>query len=112
MWEVWREYQIIQISITFPWFPMVSDADMKRMIERWKKGTHALRKPEEYRGDSLVKILEGYDKSMLKLFDDYLEFGAFFLLVGLLREMDIQRMESAPPQSSSMVSPCRTGHHY
>ena len=97
---------IIPSPLILTWFLKMI---LKKMIVQWKRGTHAIRKPEQNYGEDLVKILEQYDSSMLKLFDDYLEVGAFFLLVGLLREMDIQRMESAPPQSSSMVSPCRTG---
>jgi hypothetical protein len=68
---------------------MVSEADIQKMIEQWKRGTHALRRPEQHHGENLVKILEQYDPSMLRLFDDYLEAGSFILFMGLLKDQDV-----------------------
>ncbi len=72
---------------------MVTEADMKKTIERWKRGTRALKTFDQHHGENLVKMLERYSGPQLKIFDDSLEAATFALLVGLLRELDTKDRE-------------------
>jgi hypothetical protein len=67
---------------------MVSEADMKKMIERWKRGTRPLKIYEQQYGEHLVRLLERYNGPALKIFDDPLEAATFVLLTGLLKDLD------------------------
>jgi hypothetical protein len=67
---------------------MVTETDMKKMIERWKRGTRALRIYDQRYGHHVVRLLERYNGPSLKLFDDYLEAATFVLFVGMLRDME------------------------
>lgn len=67
---------------------MVTEADMKQVIERWKRGIRPLKIYEQKYGEHLVQLLERYNGPDLRLFDDYLEAVAFILFIGLLKEMD------------------------
>jgi hypothetical protein len=62
---------------------MVSEADMKKIIDHWKRGIRALRLPEQRHGEHLVHLLEHANGSALKHFDDYLEAATFALFLGL-----------------------------
>ena len=72
---------------------MVSEADMRKVVDHWKRGTRALRLPEQRYGDQLVKLLERYNGPALKHFDDYLEAATFALFVGILKELDTRDIE-------------------
>jgi hypothetical protein len=75
--------------IVIPSYCMVTEADMKQVIERWKRGIRPLKIHEQKYGEHLVQLLERSRGPDLRLFDDYLEAVAFILFIGLLKEMDI-----------------------
>jgi hypothetical protein len=70
---------------------MVTEADMKKMIERWKRGTRPLKIYEQQYGEQLVRLLEQYNSPALKIFDDPLEAATFVLFTGLLKDLDKER---------------------
>lgn len=72
---------------------MVTEADLEKTIEHWKRGTRALKTYDQHHGEKLVKMLEHYNGPQLKIFDDYLEAATFALFVGLLRELDTKDRE-------------------
>jgi hypothetical protein len=67
---------------------MVTETDMMKMIERWKRGTRALRIYDQRYGHHMIRLLGCYNGPTLRLFDDYLEAATFFILVGMLRDME------------------------
>jgi hypothetical protein len=72
---------------------MVTETDMMKMIERWKRGTRALRIHDQQYGHRMIRLLERYHGPTLRLFDDYLEAATFFILVGMLRDMENRDIE-------------------
>ena len=79
---------------------MVSEADMKKVIDHWKRGTRALRLPEQRHGEYLVHLLEHANGPALKHFDDYLEAATFALFIGLLRDLERRDVEITEVPSS------------
>lgn len=67
---------------------MVTVTDMKIIIERWKKGTRPLKIHDKHSGQKVIGMLEKYEGTELKLFDDKFEATAFILLVEMLKDLD------------------------
>ncbi len=67
---------------------MVTDAEMKKVIERWKRAIRPLKIHEQKYGEHLVRVLERYDRTALPSSNDYLEVVIFTVFLELLKEMD------------------------
>ncbi len=67
---------------------MVAPSEMKRLIERWKRGTRALRIDEQEYGRRLVGMLENYDDRRLAAIGDPLEAAAFIVLTAMIRDIE------------------------
>jgi hypothetical protein len=78
---------------------MVTVTDMKIIIERWKKGTRPLKIHDLKSGQKVVGMLEKYDGNEFKLFDDPFEAATFILLVGMLKEQDLNSRGLAGPDT-------------
>jgi len=76
---------------------MVTVTDMKIIIERWKKGTRPLKIHDKHTGQKVIGMLEKYEGTELKLFDDKFEATAFILLVEMLKDLDLDRSETLAP---------------
>ncbi len=76
---------------------MVTVTDMKIIIERWKKGIRPLKIHDMKSGRKVVGMLEKYEGTEFKLFDDPFEAATFILLVGMLKEQDQDRSEPVVP---------------
>lgn len=70
---------------------MVTDAEMKKVIERWKRAIRPLKIHEQKYGEHLVRLLERYDRTALPACNDYLEVVIFTVFLELLKEMETKR---------------------
>ena len=77
---------------------MVTVTDMKIIIERWKKGTRPLKVHDMKSGQKVVGMLEKYDGTEFGLFDDPFEAAKFILLVGMLKEQDLNNRWPVGPE--------------
>ncbi|MEI6294233.1 MAG: hypothetical protein WCP36_11155 [Methanomicrobiales archaeon] len=78
---------------------MVTVTDMKIIIERWKKGTRPLKVHDMKSGQKVVGMLEKYDGTEFGLFDDPFEAATFILLVGMLKEQDLNNHGPVVPDT-------------
>lgn len=77
---------------------MVTVTTMKKIIERWKKGMRPLKVHDAKCGHKVVGMLEKYDGSEFGMFDDPLEATTFLLLVGMLKEQDMNNRWPVGPE--------------
>ena len=75
---------------------MGTPADRKKIADRWRRATRALKREDQEYGNRLVRILEDYPGNMSNRFEDPLEEAALVLFIGILRELE---REDPPPQS-------------
>ena len=76
---------------------MVTVTDMKIIIERWKKGTRPLKIHDMKSGQKVVGMLEKYNGNEFGMFDDPFEAATFILLVGMLKEQDLNNRGPVVP---------------
>lgn len=67
---------------------MVTATDLKKLTDRWKRGTRPLKLHDQKYGERLVQMLENYSGRKFGVFEDPLEEAAFILLIGMLKELD------------------------
>ncbi len=67
---------------------MSTPADRKKMADRWRRATRALKKEDQDYGNRLARILEDYPGNMSNRFDDPLEEAALVLCIGILKELE------------------------
>ncbi len=70
---------------------MVTAADIKIITERWKRATLPLVIHEQDDGGRIVKIVEDYNGQEIMRFDNPSEAAAFILLMGVLKEQDMNK---------------------
>ena len=70
--------------------------DRKKIADRWRRATRALKKEDQDYGNRLVRILEDYPGNMSNRFEDPLEEATLVLCIGILKELE---REDDPPQS-------------
>jgi hypothetical protein len=70
---------------------MVTETDMRAMVERWKRATRPLKAYEQEYGGQLVALLARNHGSELRIFDDPLEAATFIIFTGLLKDLDRDR---------------------
>jgi hypothetical protein len=75
---------------------MGTPADRKKMADRWRRATRALKREDQEYGNRLARILEDYPWNMSNRFEDPLEEAALVLCIGILKELE---REDAPPPS-------------
>jgi hypothetical protein len=75
---------------------MGTPPDRKKIADRWRRATRALKREDQDYGNRLVRILEDYPGNMSNRFEDPLEEAALVLFIGILRELE---RENPPPQS-------------
>lgn len=75
---------------------MGTPVDRKKMADRWRRATRALKKEDQDYGNRLARILEDYPGNMSNRFEDPLEEAALVLCIGILKELE---SVDAPPQS-------------
>ena len=75
---------------------MGTPADRKKIADRWRRATRALKKEDQDYGNRLARILENYPGNMSNRFEDPLEEAALVLCIGILKELE---REDAPVQS-------------
>jgi hypothetical protein len=75
---------------------MGTPADRKKMADRWKRATRALKKEDQEYGNRLARILEDYPGNISNRFEDPLEEAALVLCIGILKELE---RDDAPHQS-------------
>ncbi len=67
---------------------MSTPADRKKMADRWRRATRALKREDQDYGNRLARILEDYPGNMSNRFDDPLEEAALVLCIGILKELE------------------------
>ena len=67
---------------------MGTPADRKKMADRWRRATRALKREDQDYGNRLVRILEDYPGHMSNRFEDPLEEAALVLCIGILKELE------------------------
>ncbi|MCX6698669.1 MAG: hypothetical protein NTV68_01880 [Methanomicrobiales archaeon] len=77
---------------------MITITTMKKIRERWKKGMRPLKVHDAKSGHKVVGMLEKYDGSEFEMFDDPLEATTFLLLVGMLKEQDLNNRWPVGPE--------------
>jgi hypothetical protein len=70
---------------------MVTPADVKKLADRWKRATRALRIQEQAYGHRLVRMLEDSGDRKFAVIDDPLEAAAFILFIGMVKELERER---------------------
>ncbi|MGD1003821.1 MAG: hypothetical protein ABR887_00160 [Methanoregulaceae archaeon] len=68
---------------------MIEKSALKKIADRWARGTYALRKDDQLYGHKLVELLRRNYSVNLVPFEDPLDAAIFVVLVDLLKEMEI-----------------------
>jgi hypothetical protein len=75
---------------------MGTPPDRKKIADRWRRATRALKREDQEYGNRLARILEEYPWNMSNRFEDPLEEAALVLCIGILKELE---KEDAPTQA-------------
>ena len=75
---------------------MGTPPDRKKIADRWRRATRALKREDQDYGNRLARILEDYPGHMSNRFEDPLEEATLVLCIGILKELE---REDAPPQA-------------